>query len=164
MGAIEYLVKPFSPQQVTEILRKISTGRGKGVQTHQRLVSGLKGKLVLIAEDNDLTLNTVMDYLISQGSQVISARNGTEAVELAHECRPDVILMDIQMPGVDGIEAIRRIRADEDNGSVPIIALTALAMVGDRERCIAAGADEYLSKPVGFDQLTTTIISIIGHT
>jgi CheY-like chemotaxis protein len=163
LGAIEYLVKPFSPQQVTEVLRKISIGRDKKIATQHRSVMGLKGKLVLMVEDNDLTLNTFMDYLISQGCQVISARNGTEAIELAHECSPDVILMDIQMPGMDGMEAIRRIRANEDNGRVPIIALTALAMVGDRERCIAAGADDYLSKPVSFDQLSMTILSSIGH-
>jgi CheY-like chemotaxis protein len=163
MGASEYLVKPFAPQQVGEVMRKISIGRGKGMAAHAKTVAGLNGKLVLIAEDNDLALNTVMDYLTSQGCQVVSARNGTEAIELARESSPDVVLMDIQMPGIDGIEAIRRIRTNEDNRHVPIIALTALAMVGDRERCIGAGADGYLSKPVSFDQLSTSILAIIGN-
>jgi PAS domain S-box-containing protein len=163
LGAIDYLVKPFSPQQVSEVLRKVLIGRGKGTTTHAQRVTGLKGKVVLIAEDNDLTLNTVMDFLIAQGCQVISARNGTEVIELARECRPDVILMDIQMPGMDGIEATRRIRSNEDNGRVPIIALTALAMAGDRERCMSVGMDDYLSKPVSFEQLSATILANVGR-
>jgi CheY-like chemotaxis protein len=88
---------------------------------------------------------------------VTVARNGREAIVSAQEERPDIILMDIQMPGMDGLEAIRRLRAEPGMGQVPILAVTALAMPGDRERCLAAGADGYLAKPVSFRTLVATI-------
>ena len=96
---------------------------------------------------------------------VVVARNGDEAVDLARSESPDLILMDVQMPGMDGLEATRRIRADADPetglrtslADVPIIALTALAMPGDRERCLEAGANEYLGKPVSLRRLVETI-------
>ncbi len=121
--------------------------------------------LILLAEDNEDNINTLLDYLQVKGYRVIVARNGHEAIERAREKRPDVILMDIQMPGMDGLEATRRIRADADASTglstglavVPIIALTALAMPGDRERCLEAGANEYLSKPVSLRGLVKAI-------
>lgn len=87
-------------------------------------------------------------YLRAKGYDVTVARNGGEALVRAHEAPPHAILMDIQMPGMDGLQAIRRIRADVGLNAIPIVALTALAMPGDRERCLQAGADEYLTKPV----------------
>jgi CheY-like chemotaxis protein len=119
----------------------------------------------LLAEDNEDNINTLLDYLQVKGYRVIVARNGHEAIERAREKRPDVILMDIQMPGMDGLEATRHIRADADTSTglgtgmaaVPIIALTALAMPGDRERCLEAGANEYLSKPVSLRGLVKVI-------
>jgi len=153
MGAADYMVRPITSEQLQATLKKIFAGREHKAQAYARVLPDLRGKQVLVVDDNDLALNTMMDFLSAQGCLAIPARNGTEAVELAHECRPDVILMDIQMPGMDGIESIRRIRANEDHEYTPIIAVTALAMVGDRERCLEAGADEYLSKPVGFDHL-----------
>jgi PAS domain S-box-containing protein len=103
---------------------------------------------ILLAEDNEVNLEVVYDYLRGTGYQVVIARTGREAIEQAVAIRPDVILMDIQMPEMDGLEAIRRLRAQPEFAATPIIALTALAMAGDRERCLAAGASEYLSKPV----------------
>jgi CheY-like chemotaxis protein len=90
---------------------------------------------------------------------VVVARDGAEAIQRAREERPDVILMDIQMPGMDGLEATRRLRAEAAQrvATVPIIALTALAMPGDRERCLAAGVNEYLSKPVSLKGLVQEI-------
>ena len=101
------------------------------------------------------------DYLNDKGYQVIRAGNGLEAVEQALENKPDLILMDIQIPGINGFEVIKRIRAAPGFDSVPIIALTALAMPGDRERCLEAGANEYLTKPVGLKALTQMIESLL---
>lgn len=112
---------------------------------------------ILIAEDNDVNIGAIGDYLRDRGYQIVVARNGREALALVAETRPDVILMDIQMPEMDGIEAMRRLRALPEFRATPIIALTALAMPGDRERCLAAGANEYLSKPVSLHDLLETI-------
>jgi CheY-like chemotaxis protein len=109
--------------------------------------------LVLIAEDNADNLGLLLDYLRAKGYALIAARNGREAVQLAAAHRPRIVLMDIQMPDMDGLQAIRLIRADHRLARTPIIALTALAMVGDRERCLAAGATDYMSKPVSLRQL-----------
>jgi CheY-like chemotaxis protein len=119
--------------------------------------SAAQQPLVLVAEDNPANLIAVTDYLIAKGYRVVVAHDGAEAVTQAHEARPDMIFMDIQMPNMDGLEAIRRIRADATLVAVPIIALTALVMPGDRERCLAAGANGYLSKPVRLGELVTTI-------
>jgi CheY-like chemotaxis protein len=91
------------------------------------------------------------------------ARNGNEAIDRAREQRPDLILMDIQMPGLDGLEAIRRIRSDPPLASIPIVALTALAMPGDRERCLEAGANEYLNKPVSLKRLKEIITPLLSQ-
>jgi PAS domain S-box-containing protein len=107
----------------------------------------------LIAEDNEITLGMLRDFLTGNGYQVYEARDGAEAVQQAKDLRPDVILMDIQMPVMDGIAATRNLREDSELKNTLIIALTALAMVGDRERCLEAGVDEYLSKPVNLGEL-----------
>lgn len=112
---------------------------------------------ILFAEDNETNIATTSDYLRAKGYDVRVAHNGHEAVVRAQEERPDVILMDIQMPGMDGLEAMRRIRAEAGLRHVPIIALTALAMPGDRERCLEAGATAYLAKPVNLRSLEAMI-------
>ncbi|MCI0725645.1 MAG: ATP-binding protein, partial [Chloroflexi bacterium] len=113
---------------------------------------------ILLAEDNEASIAVLNDYLAARGYRVLVARNGQEAVERTVEARPDVILMDIQMPGLDGLEAIRRIRSyKEFADSIPIITLTALVMPGDRERCLAAGANAYMSKPVPLRELVAMI-------
>ncbi len=120
--------------------------------------------LILLAEDNETSIETITDYLEAKGYRTIVARNGSEAVEAVSAQRPDLILMDIQMPHMDGLEAIRRIRAAEaasSNAHIPIVALTALAMKGDRERCLEAGASDYLSKPVRLSALAHTIAACL---
>ncbi len=124
-------------------------------------VSKKSGVIVLLADDQEETINTISDYLEVKGYRMVIARDGAEAVARALEERPDVILMDIQMPGMDGLEATRRIRENDDLASTPIIALTALAMPGDRERCLEAGADEYLSKPVSLKGLVAIIEKLV---
>lgn len=112
---------------------------------------------VLMAEDNEANILSYGDYLRLRGYHLVIARNGREAVELARDIKPDLILMDIQMPEMDGLEAIQRIRTEPDLVHTPIIALTALAMAGDRERCLAAGANAYLSKPISLKRLINEI-------
>jgi CheY-like chemotaxis protein len=113
--------------------------------------------VILLAEDEENNIYTLSTYLEAKGYQVVLARNGAEALSRADDAKPALILMDIQMPDMDGLEAIQRIRADTALSQVPIIALTALAMPGDRERCLAAGADEYLTKPVSLKGLVRAI-------
>jgi len=115
------------------------------------------GPMILLAEDNEITIAMLVDFLQSRSFRVVVARNGEEAIERAREDRPALILMDVQMPGVDGLEATRRIRADTELKPIPIIALTALAMPGDRENCLAIGANDYLSKPLSLEGLAQAI-------
>jgi PAS domain S-box-containing protein len=119
--------------------------------------------LILLAEDNEKNIEMLSDYLLVKGYDMMIARNGKEAVKIAKERTPELILMDIQMPGMDGLEAIKIIRNDEDMklAKVPIIALTALAMPGDKEKCLAAGADDYMKKPVGLKSLTKKMEEIL---
>ncbi|NTU80351.1 MAG: response regulator [Chloroflexales bacterium] len=129
---------------------------------------GPEGARVLLVEDSEAGLQVVGGYLRAQGYEVLVARDGREALRQAATARPDLILMDIQLPGMDGLEAIQRIRAAGLH-TTPIIALTALAMPGDRERCLEAGANTYLAKPVGIRALITTIAEVLagsnpGHT
>jgi signal transduction histidine kinase/ActR/RegA family two-component response regulator len=120
--------------------------------------------LILIVEDNELNINTISSYLIAKGYQPIVATDGQSAIDLTQEHHPDLILMDIQMPGMDGIEAISLIRQNPQLAEIPIIALTALAMEGDREKCMNAGANEYLTKPVKLKQLNLTIQQFLDPT
>ena len=116
---------------------------------------------ILLAEDNQANIDVMLDYLDARGFAVTVARDGFEAIRAITAAQPDLVLMDIQMPGMDGIEATRRIRAEPSLRGLPIIALTALAMPGDRERCLQAGADEYLTKPVDLRALNTLIQSLL---
>jgi CheY-like chemotaxis protein len=112
---------------------------------------------ILLAEDNETNIETIKELLTFEGYFVILARNGHEAIARTEEVCPDLILMDIQMPQMDGLQAIHHIRAQSQFSNIPIIALTALAMPGDRERCLAAGANEYISKPINIKTLMQTI-------
>lgn len=118
--------------------------------------------LILLAEDNEANINTTTAYLKAKGYNLIVANNGTEAVNLSTSANPDLILMDVQMPQLDGLEAIRQIRHNPDLANVPIVAITALAMPGDRERCLAAGANEYISKPIRLSQLSQLIRTLLA--
>jgi CheY-like chemotaxis protein len=97
------------------------------------------------------------DFLTAKNYRVITAVDGADAIAQVQAHRPDLVLMDIQMPNVDGMVAIQHIRAEPTVAKTPIIALTALAMTGDRERCMAAGADGYLSKPVSLRNLDAKV-------
>jgi PAS domain S-box-containing protein len=120
-----------------------------------------KSPLILLAEDNEANISTVTSYLEAKAYRLLIAMNGQEAIDLAKSAQPDLILMDIQMPVIDGLEAIKQIRLDPNLVDIPIIALTALAMESDRESCIAAGADEYITKPIKLKALSQMIQSYI---
>ena len=113
--------------------------------------------LILLAEDNEANISTVSSYLKAKGYRILLAKNGEEAIALAKSENPNLILMDISMPGMDGLEAMQQIRLDPSLVDLPIVALTALAMTGDRDRCLAAGANDYLTKPIKLKQLVATI-------
>lgn len=119
--------------------------------------SSTRPPLVLLAEDSQANIDTYSNYLKHYGYQLVVATNGAEAVSLAARHQPDIILMDIQMPVMDGLEAARQIRAIPELKDTPIIALTALAMPGDREKCMEAGMYEYLTKPVRLRHLVNRI-------
>jgi CheY-like chemotaxis protein len=115
--------------------------------------------LILVAEDRPENVVMFRDYLQSQGYRVNVASNGSEALTQAQIAPPDLIVIDVQMPGMDGLEAMRRMRASADLRATPIVALTALAKPGDRERCLAAGANSYLMKPISLRALLGVIKS-----
>ncbi|NBD17119.1 MAG: response regulator [Cyanobacteria bacterium] len=109
--------------------------------------------LILLVDDNEANVMTVSNYFEAKGYQLLVGSNGQEAIQLTLSENPDLILMDIQMPGIDGIEAIQEIRRYPNVVDVPIIALTACAMEGDRDRCLEAGANEYIAKPIKLNEL-----------
>jgi two-component system cell cycle response regulator DivK len=117
----------------------------------------MAGERVLVVEDNEMNMKLVRDVLQATGYRTLEAATGPRAVELAAEHAPDLVLMDIQLPGIDGVEALRRLRADGRTASIPVLALTAQAMHGDRERFLAAGFDGYLAKPVNIVELVATV-------
>jgi signal transduction histidine kinase len=113
--------------------------------------------VILLAEDQENTMTLLFDYLTKMGYKIVIARDGVEAIEQTQAHHPNLILMDIQMPVMSGLDAIREIRSDPDIAEIPIIALTALAMPGDKERCLQAGANHYLSKPMNLKELLRVI-------
>jgi PAS domain S-box-containing protein len=125
---------------------------------------------ILLVEDDEGNIETMTTYLESRGYRLIVAKNGQQAISILEDCAnglvhtylPDIILMDIQMPGMDGFEATKRIRQIPDYINIPIIALTALAMPNDRQRCLDAGADRYMSKPVKLSQLVASIETLLN--
>jgi PAS domain S-box-containing protein len=158
LGAADYLLKPMSRQQLNQSLRRVFASTTPAAAPDLSAPSlPVDAPLILLAEDNEANISTLTDYLQMHGAQIILARNGLEAVHMAQQHQPNLILMDIQMPGMDGLEATRRIRAEPQLAHIPIVALTALAMPGDRERCLAAGAVAYLIKPVSLKPLMKTL-------
>lgn len=117
--------------------------------------------LILLAEDNEANISTISSYLGAKGYRILLAKDGKQAIDFATTHQPNLILMDIQMPGMDGLEAMKQIRSNPNLIDIPMIALTALAMTGDRERCLAAGANDYLTKPVKLKQLASLIQQLL---
>jgi len=114
-------------------------------------------KRILVVEDNEKNMYLISFILKKNGYEVIEALSGEEGIELAIKEKPDLVIMDIQLPGIDGLEATKRIRESEADGKLPIIALTSYAMTGDREKAFKAGCTGYIEKPIN----TETIIEKI---
>jgi two-component system, cell cycle response regulator DivK len=122
----------------------------------------IMAKRVMIVEDNDLNMKLFNDLLEANGYETIKTRDGLEALELARVHRPDLILMDIQLPEVSGLEVTKWIKEDDELRSIPVIAVTAFAMKGDEERIRQGGCEAYISKPISVAKFVETIRSYIG--
>ncbi|MEA5622237.1 response regulator [Nostoc sp. UHCC 0251] len=160
-GAFEYLVKPITRAQLQAAINKLQPSTRSKSPNRVLPKATLKPPLILLAEDNQANIDTMSGYLEARGYHLILANNGQQAINLVRVQRPDLIVMDIQMPRMDGLEAIRLIRDDREFVNIPIIALTALAMPGDRETCLAAGANQYLTKPIKLKQLVAIIQQLL---
>jgi PAS domain S-box-containing protein len=169
-GIDVYLTKPVRAAELRESIARLLARRGARPEERHPSAPALPGIVgprpgtrVLLAEDNPVNQQLALTLLRKHGAEVTLATNGTEAVKAFESTAFDVILMDVQMPEVDGLEATRMIRAREAPGTrVPIIALTARAMSGDREACLAAGMDAYVPKPLRAADLLATINRALG--
>jgi CheY-like chemotaxis protein len=117
---------------------------------------------ILLVEDNEMNRDMLSRRLMKRGHEVVIAVDGQEGVNMASSTGPDIILLDMSLPVMDGWEAARVLKADEATKSIPIIALTAHAMAGDRERCLEAGCEDYDTKPVEFKRLLGKIDALLG--
>lgn len=120
------------------------------------------GRSVLIVEDNELNMKLFHDLLVAHGYRTIQTRNGLEALDLARAHRPDLILMDIQLPEVSGLEVTKWLKDDDELRDIPVIAVTAFAMKGDEERILQGGCEGYISKPISVPHFLETIARYIG--
>lgn len=118
---------------------------------------------VLIVEDNELNMKLFSDLLSAHGYTIHQTRNGKDAVELARQHHPDLILMDIQLPEISGLEVTRRIKSDDTLRDIPVVAVTAFAMKGDEERIRAGGCEAYISKPISVITFLDTVKHFVGE-
>ena len=119
-------------------------------------------KTVLIVEDNELNMKLFHDLLDAQGYATLETREGLQALTLARQYRPDLILMDIQLPEISGLEVTKWLKEDDDLAHIPVIAVTAFAMKGDEERIREGGCEAYLSKPISVGKFVETIRHFLG--
>ncbi len=124
--------------------------------------AGPMTKTVMIVEDNDLNMKLFHDLLDAHGYQTLQTRNGMEALEQARKHRPDLILMDIQLPEVSGLEVTKWLKEDDNLRSIPVVAVTAFAMKGDEERIREGGCEAYISKPISVSKFLDTVRQFIG--
>ena len=121
-------------------------------------------KTILIVEDNELNMKLFRDLLRAHDFETLETRDGMEALEIARAKKPDLILMDIQLPGVSGLEITRQIKADDTIKSIPVVAVTAFAMKGDEDRIREGGCEAYIAKPIRIKELISTIRRFIDAT
>lgn len=120
-------------------------------------------KRILIVEDNDLNLKLFRDLLTAHGYDTIETKEGLEAIHLTREQRPDLILMDIQLPEISGLDVTRQLKSDSDIRGIPIIAVTAFAMKDDEEKILSAGCEAYISKPISIVPFLNTVRRFLGE-
>jgi two-component system cell cycle response regulator DivK len=120
-------------------------------------------KTALIVEDNALNLKLMRDLLEASDIATLQTKDGTRALEMVREHRPDIILMDIQLPDVSGLDVTRQLKADPELCDIPIIAVTALALRGDEERVLEAGCDAYISKPISVAKFLAEVKKFLGE-
>jgi two-component system cell cycle response regulator DivK len=120
-------------------------------------------KSILIVEDNELNMKLFNDLLEAHGYRTVQTRSGTEALDLAREHKPDLILMDIQLPEVSGLQVTQWIKGDETLRHIPVIAITAFAMKGDEEKIREGGCEAYLSKPISIVKFLETVRTYLGE-
>ena len=123
----------------------------------------MAGELILVIEDNEKNRKLVRDVLTFKGYTIIEAETGEDGVRLAKERQPRLVLMDIQLPGINGIEALRQLRADDTTRSIPVVAVTASAMDRDRQTIMAAGFDAYQSKPLNVKEFMAAVEAILAR-
>ncbi len=123
----------------------------------------MANELILIVEDNEKNRKLVRDILQFRGYQILEAETAEEGIRLAQESRPALILMDIQLPGMNGIEALGRLRADPRTKKIPVIAVTASAMTHDRQKILAAGFDGYQSKPINVKEFVAAVREMLDR-
>jgi CheY-like chemotaxis protein len=117
---------------------------------------------VLVVEDNPMNLELVRDVLTSANMKVVEARTAQEGLTAAFEIKPDLILLDIRLPGMDGYAVLQQLRGNSATAAIPVVALTAQAMVGDREQALAAGFSEYIAKPIDTRTLAAQVRALLG--
>ena len=122
----------------------------------------MANELILIVEDNPKNLKLVRDTLQVKGYRTIEAGTGEEGVQLAHDQRPALLLMDIQLPGINGVEAFRQLRADPATQAIPVVAVTASVMAQERQKVMAAGFDGFQGKPISVRELLETVRQILS--
>ena len=120
-------------------------------------------KKILIVEDNDLNLKLFRDLLGAHGYHTIETKNGFDAIDLTRDHRPDLIIMDIQLPEISGLDVTRKIKADQTISAIPIVAVTAFAMRDDEEKILQAGCEAYISKPISIGPFLQTIEKFINQ-
>ena len=131
-------------------------------RTRRAMTKGEGMAKILLVEDNEMNRDMLSRRLAKRGHEVVIAVDGRQGVDMATSAAPEIILLDMSLPVIDGWEAARLLKADAATSSIPIIALTAHAMSGDREKCLEAGADDYDTKPVDFKRLLGKIEALIG--
>ena len=144
----------------------LSTMESRGEIAHHRLSESPEpqrmAKTVLIVEDNELNMKLFHDLLEAQGYEILETREGLQALSLAREHRPDLILMDIQLPEISGLEVTKWLKEDDELAQIPVVAVTAFAMKGDEERIREGGCEAYISKPISVSHFLDTIRRLIA--